>query len=83
MSVEKASTNTATSARSALSDSLQHLYGKRTVPQVFVGGHHIGGHDDTVEAHESGRLELLLSEHHTTTPRHWFTKEQLDKSEDL
>lgn len=28
--------------------------------QVFVGGEHIGGSDDTVEAYESGKLKGLV-----------------------
>ncbi|KAG1675218.1 Thioredoxin reductase 3 [Nymphon striatum] len=34
--------------------------GQNTVPNVFIRGHHVGGHDDTVKAHEEGKvLELL------------------------
>ena len=34
--------------------------GRRTVPQIFVNGHHVGGHDDLVAADRSGRLAELL-----------------------
>ncbi|EFJ10039.1 hypothetical protein SELMODRAFT_174566 [Selaginella moellendorffii] len=44
-----------------IQEALQGLVGRRTVPQVFVGGKHIGGSDDTVEAHESGRLETIIN----------------------
>ncbi|CAI0387267.1 unnamed protein product [Linum tenue] len=40
--------------------ALGQLVGKRTVPQVFINGKHIGGSDDTVEAYESGELAKLL-----------------------
>lgn len=34
--------------------------GRRTVPQIFVGGHHIGGSDDLAAAAKSGELDRLL-----------------------
>ncbi|CAN0839093.1 GRXC4 [Linum grandiflorum] len=40
--------------------ALGQLVGKRTVPQVFINGKHIGGSDDTVEAYENGELATLL-----------------------
>ncbi|KAF9614107.1 hypothetical protein IFM89_015369 [Coptis chinensis] len=43
-----------------LQDALSEVVGRRTVPQVFVNGKHIGGSDDTVEAFESGKLAELL-----------------------
>ena len=35
--------------------------GRRTVPQVFIDGHHVGGSDDLVAAQASGRLDALLT----------------------
>ncbi|XP_065848698.1 glutaredoxin-C4 [Euphorbia lathyris] len=43
-----------------IQDALGEIVGKRTVPQVFIDGKHIGGSDDTVEAYESGELAELL-----------------------
>ncbi|KAI8570106.1 hypothetical protein RHMOL_Rhmol01G0007800 [Rhododendron molle] len=43
-----------------IQDALSELVGRRTVPQVFINGKHIGGSDDTVEAFESGELAKLL-----------------------
>lgn len=43
-----------------IQDALSQRIGKRTVPQVFINGKHIGGSDDTVEAYESGELNQLL-----------------------
>ncbi|KAL0731367.1 hypothetical protein Bca4012_027461 [Brassica carinata] len=40
--------------------ALGEIVGRRTVPQVFINGKHIGGSDDTVDAHESGELAKLL-----------------------
>eukprot|EP00879_Flechtneria_rotunda_P004852 GHRR01005126.1.p1 GENE.GHRR01005126.1~~GHRR01005126.1.p1 ORF type:complete len:150 (+),score=26.97 GHRR01005126.1:141-590(+) len=41
--------------------SLQEITGRRTVPQVFVGGKHVGGCDDTMAAYSSGELKKLLA----------------------
>uniref|UniRef100_A0A7N0TN39 Glutaredoxin domain-containing protein n=1 Tax=Kalanchoe fedtschenkoi TaxID=63787 RepID=A0A7N0TN39_KALFE len=35
---------------------------QRTVPNVFIGGKHIGGCDDTVALNSQGKLVLLLKE---------------------
>ncbi|KAL5564850.1 hypothetical protein UlMin_028014 [Ulmus minor] len=43
-----------------IQDALGEIVGRRTVPQVFINGKHIGGSDDTVEAYESGELAELL-----------------------
>ncbi|KAK7406750.1 hypothetical protein VNO78_08381 [Psophocarpus tetragonolobus] len=40
---------------------LLDLIGRRTVPQVFVNGKHIGGSDDLKDAIQSGELQKLLS----------------------
>jgi glutaredoxin 3 len=37
----------------------QHAF---TVPQVFVGGHRVGGYEDTVASIESGEFDRLLAE---------------------
>ncbi|CAH8322357.1 unnamed protein product [Eruca vesicaria subsp. sativa] len=41
---------------------LEKLTGQRTVPNVFVGGKHIGGCTDTVKLNRKGELELMLAE---------------------
>ncbi|XP_020265883.1 glutaredoxin-C8 isoform X2 [Asparagus officinalis] len=43
-----------------IQDALSQIVGRRTVPQVFINGKHIGGSDDTLEAFESGKLAELL-----------------------
>ncbi|HEX9472897.1 MAG TPA: glutaredoxin 3 [Steroidobacteraceae bacterium] len=35
--------------------------GRRTVPQIFIDGHHIGGSDELAALDEAGGLERLLS----------------------
>ena len=44
----------------AVSAALADVTGRRTVPQVFIGGEHVGGCDDTVAANKSGKLKELL-----------------------
>jgi len=34
--------------------------GRRTVPQIYIGGTHVGGFDDLAELDASGRLDELL-----------------------
>ena len=34
---------------------------RRTVPQIYINGHHVGGHDDLVAADRSGELDKLLA----------------------
>ena len=45
---------------SQIQDALNELVKKRTVPQVFIDGDHLGGSDDTQEAFRSGRLKKIL-----------------------
>ncbi|KAK9055261.1 hypothetical protein SSX86_026343 [Deinandra increscens subsp. villosa] len=45
---------------SKIQDALSEIVGRRTVPQVFINGKHLGGSDDTLEAHQSGHLAKLL-----------------------
>lgn len=34
--------------------------GRRTVPQIFIGDHHVGGFDDMAELDSYGKLDPLL-----------------------
>ncbi|GAB2279494.1 Monothiol glutaredoxin-S6 [Dionaea muscipula] len=43
-----------------IQDILLDLVGRRTVPQVFVNGKHVGGSDDLYSAVFSGKLQKLL-----------------------
>lgn len=45
---------------SAVQDALAILTGRRTVPNVFVGGISIGGGDETVTLHREGKLRSML-----------------------
>ena len=39
---------------------MMQLTGRRTVPQIFIGDTHVGGHDDLVELDRRGDLLPLL-----------------------
>ncbi|KAB2901582.1 MAG: glutaredoxin 3 [Xanthomonadales bacterium] len=41
-------------------DMLARAAGRRTVPQIFVNGVHVGGYDDLLAADRDGRLASLL-----------------------
>ncbi len=42
--------------------------GRRTVPQIFIDGRHIGGFDDLSALDASGELDRLLESKPTTPP---------------
>jgi glutaredoxin 3 len=39
---------------------LARLTGRRTVPQIFIGGLHVGGYDDLADLEFAGELDPLL-----------------------
>ena len=42
-------------------EMIQRANGRTTVPQVFVGGRHIGGSDDLAALDRAGKLDALLA----------------------
>ena len=42
-------------------EEMMQKTGRRTVPQIFVGGTYIGGYDDLVALDRSGKLDPLLA----------------------
>jgi glutaredoxin 3 len=40
---------------------IQRAMGRTTVPQIFVGGRHIGGCDDLVALERAGKLDELIA----------------------
>ena len=42
-------------------EMLQKTNGARTIPQIFIGDHHVGGNDQLQEANRNGELEKLLA----------------------
>lgn len=41
---------------------VQRAGGRRTVPQIFIGGTHVGGCDDLYALDSAGRLDALLAD---------------------
>ena len=39
---------------------LEKTGGKRSVPQIFIGNHHVGGCDDLYALDKAGKLDELL-----------------------
>ncbi len=46
---------------SKLQEMLQRTDGRRTIPQIFINGQHIGGSDDLYALDEVGKLDALLT----------------------
>lgn len=42
-------------------EMMQRAHGRHTVPQIFVGDHHVGGCDDLIALERAGRLDPLLA----------------------
>ncbi|KAM7509146.1 hypothetical protein LguiA_019599 [Lonicera macranthoides] len=47
---------------SEIQSALAQISGQRTVPNVFIGGKHIGGCDTTTAMYKGGKLVPLLTE---------------------
>lgn len=54
---------------SQLQTVLEKLTGQFTVPNVFIGGKHIGGCSDTLQLYNKGQLEPMLAEANAKTGR--------------
>jgi glutaredoxin 3 len=42
-------------------DEMMQKSGRRTVPQIWIGGTHVGGYDDLVALDRAGKLAPLLA----------------------
>jgi glutaredoxin 3 len=42
-------------------EMIQRANGRRTVPQIFINGRHVGGCDDLFELERAGDLDALLA----------------------
>ncbi|KAI9592332.1 thioredoxin-like protein [Syncephalis fuscata] len=49
---------------------LEHITGQRTVPNIFIGGKHIGGCSDLEGLQSSGQLHKLLADAKTNSGDH-------------
>ena len=45
----------------AIQNSLQQISGQKTVPNIFIGGKHVGGCSDLKAAHSAGKLNGMLT----------------------
>jgi glutaredoxin 3 len=43
-------------------EMVQRAYGRRTVPQIFINGSHIGGYDELAALDRAAKLDPLLAE---------------------
>ena len=43
------------------SEMMERANGGRTVPQIFIGGDHVGGCDDLYDLERAGRLDGMLA----------------------
>ena len=41
---------------------MMEMTGRRTVPQIFINAHHVGGCDDLHALEDAGKLDALLAE---------------------
>lgn len=44
----------------ALRQQMEHKSQRRSVPQIFISDHHVGGFDDMWRLDQSGKLDTLL-----------------------
>ncbi len=49
-------------AQPELRAEMEQLSGRRTVPQIFINGAHIGGFDDMAALDKQGKLDELLAD---------------------
>ena len=43
-------------------EMIERAYGRRTVPQIFINGTHVGGYDELAELERAAKLDPLLAE---------------------
>lgn len=46
---------------SELREEMTEKTGRRTVPQIYIGEHHVGGYDDMAALDRAGKLDQLLA----------------------
>ncbi len=47
-----------------LRDVMIERTGRRTVPQIFIDGQHVGGYDDMAALDRAGKLDAMLANNH-------------------
>ena len=43
-------------------EMISRAFGRRTVPQIFINGTHVGGYDELAELERAAKLDTLLAE---------------------
>ena len=43
-------------------EMIDRAYGRRTVPQIFINGSHVGGYEELAELERAAKLDPLLAE---------------------
>jgi glutaredoxin 3 len=43
-------------------ETMMSRTGRRTVPQIYIGDHHVGGYDDLAALERAGKLDALLAD---------------------
>ncbi|MFP4445626.1 MAG: glutaredoxin 3 [Desulfosudaceae bacterium] len=43
-----------------IAEAIEKSGGRRTVPRIFIGNHHVGGYDELAALEKDGRLDDLL-----------------------
>lgn len=59
---------TAVDGRPDLRAQMEAESGRHTVPQIWIGAHHVGGFDDLWQLERRGELDLMLGNAGQTTP---------------
>jgi glutaredoxin 3 len=49
-------------------EMIARAFGRRTVPQIFVNGTHVGGYDELAELEREAKLDALLVEVEAAAP---------------
>jgi len=52
----------------ARNEMVERAGGRRTVPQIFINGEHIGGSDDLMVLERQGKLDALLNDPAASSP---------------
>ncbi len=47
-----------------LRDEMIQKTGRRTVPQIYINGEHVGGYDDMAALDRAGKLDVMLTNNH-------------------
>ena len=47
--------------RARRAEMIARAAGRRTVPQIFIGGRHVGGADELADLERAGKLDALLA----------------------